>query len=152
MYSKEEKKRLVQTFWDLFDKYCNSYSELKGRKKKWILYDTGVSRVDLKFDVGRQNARVILEINHRDEVRRLELYEKIEQYKAIIEQDFEEGLIWDFAFLRDNGQEVCRIYTQLDGVDLHRQNQWPEIYQFFAENMLKLERNFLEIRDLLIEE
>jgi len=150
MYSKEEKKQLVHTFWELFDKYCNSIPGLKERKKKWILYNTGVSRVDLKFEPGRKNAKVMIEINHRNEARRLELFEKIEAYKLIIEQDFPEGLIWDFAFIRDNGQEVCRIYTQLDNVDFHRQKQWPEIYAFMAENMLKLERNFLEIRELLL--
>ncbi|WP_372653235.1 DUF4268 domain-containing protein [Draconibacterium sp.] len=47
---------------------------------------------------------------------------------------------------------MCRIFVRMEGVDFHRQNQWPDIYNFFIENMLKLERNFLEIRDLLQEE
>ena len=107
----------------------------------------------MRFDVSREGALVILELGNRNENKRLKAYEFLEKYKPIIEDGFKNGLQWEFYHERlDSGAEVCRIYTQLNGVDFHRQNQWPDIYNFFIENMLKLERNFLEIRDLLIEE
>lgn len=153
MYSKEEVKKLSIDFWDLFKKRCEVHPDLKFKKKKWILHRTKIRGVALRFEIGRKNAKVMLELNHRSENLRIKAFETIERYKVILEEGFENGLIWEFYHEReDSGQEVCRIYTILENVDLHRQNQWPDIYNFFIENMIKLETNFLEISDILREE
>ncbi|QIA08281.1 DUF4268 domain-containing protein [Draconibacterium halophilum] len=146
-------RRLKTDFWQLFDKRCNVHPELKYRKRKWVLHKTKIKGVALRFDVSREDALVILELGNKNENKRLKAYEFLEKYKPVIEDGFENGLEWEFYYEReDSAAEVCRIYTKLKGVDFHRQNQWPEIYNFFIENMLKLERNFLEIRDILQEE
>ena len=152
MYTKEESKQIRKKFWEVFGQRCDIVPELKGKKKKWILHDTKITGVDLKFDVGRKEAQVTIEVNHRSEKRRLEVYECIEKYKRIIEDGFSDGLIWEFYFVRESGAEVCRIYISLPNVDIHREKQWPDIYNFFIENMIKLENNFLAIRDVLKEE
>ncbi len=149
MYSQEEAKQLRKKFWTLFDQRCELVPELKGKKKKWLLYDTKVRGIDLKFDAGRKAASVILEVNARSENKRLEIYEVLEKYKVMLEDGFPEGLIWDYCFIRESGEEVCRVYLSKEGLDIHRQNQWPDIYNFFIENMLILENNFLGIRDIL---
>lgn len=153
MYSKEELRLLKVEFWQLFDKRCSIHPDLKSRKRKWMLHKTKIKSVALRFDVSRKDALVILELSNKNENKRLKAYEFLEKYKPIIEDGFKTGLQWEFYHERiDSGSEVCRIYTQLNGVDFHRQNQWPLIYDFFIENMLKLERNFLEIRELLRDE
>lgn len=152
MYSKEEAKQLRKKFWTLFGERCKVVPELKGKKKKWVLYDTKISGLDLKFDVDRDTVRVMIEVNHRNENRRLEIYEKLEKYRLILEEGFAGGLQWDFLFTRESGAEVCCIFIEGTGFDIHRQNQWPDIYNFMIENMLKLESNFMDIRDLLKEE
>ena len=150
MYSREELKELRKNFWSLFGKRCDIHPILKNRKRKWMLHQTKIGNVALKFDAGRKNAQVMIEISHRNENRRLQVFEIFEKYKPLLEDGFEEGLHWDFLHLReDSNKEVCRIYTSLEGVDFHRQNQWPDIFNFFIENMLKLEKNFLEIRELV---
>jgi hypothetical protein len=83
----------------------------------------------------------------------LQIFEILERYKVVVEEGFENGLIWEFYFKRqDNNQEVCRIYTQLENVDWHIQKQWPEIYDFFMKNMLLLEENYLMLKESLKEE
>jgi len=150
MYSKEEKKKLVIDFWNLFKKRCAVHPELKLKKKRFILHRTKIKGVALRFDIGREDAKVILELHHRNERLRLKAYEVLERYKIVIEEGFENGLNWEFYYERtDSGQEVARIYTRLGDVDLHRQNQWPDIYNFFIENMMKLEDNFMSVRDVL---
>jgi len=150
MYSKEEIKLLRKEFWDTFGRRCEIVPELKGRRKKWLLHRTGIPNVDLKFEAGRNDAKVILEVNHRSESQRLKTFEILERYKVLLEEGFEDGLIWDFCYLReDSGQMVCRIYTIQTGVDFHKRAQWPEIYNFFIANMLRLQRNFLEIKDMV---
>jgi hypothetical protein len=108
--------------------------------------------LDLKFDPGRDYAIVALEINHKSESKRLQVYELLERYRLILEQGFSDGLIWDFCYLNDNNQDVCRIYIEKEGLDLHRLSDWLAIYTFFAENMNLLQENFLEIQEMLIEE
>lgn len=149
VYSKEEIKILTENFWAGFTMFCSHLDYLSGRDKKWILHRTKVKNVHLKFEPGRDAIRVILEIMHRDETKRLEQFEKIERYKIVLEEGFENGLIWDFAYRRENGQEVCRMYAEKKGLDWHRQSQWEEIYKFMAENMFRLENNFLDIRELI---
>lgn len=142
----------MQSFWSQFDDFCDTNPDLAWRKKKWILYDTKISHVDLKFDIGRDFAMVALEINHRSENQRIRVYELIERYRIMLEAGFSTGLKWDFCYLNDNKQEVCRIYLEKRGVDCHKITDWPVIYSFLAENMFKLQENFLEIQEVLLEE
>ncbi len=149
MFSKEEKKKLTIQFWDAFSLYCSRMGFLRGRGKTWILHRTKVSNVHLKFDLSNSNVKVVLELEHRNEEKRLEMFEKLEMYQSLLEDGFVNGLIWDFAYLREKGNEVCRIYTQLDNANIYNISQWEDIFSFMAENMYLLEKNFLEIRDLI---
>jgi hypothetical protein len=147
MYSKEELKQLKKEFWAGFGTYCSHIPALKRRKSKFVLYNTKMKGVEMKFDATRDGAFVILEINLHDAKARLEKYEQFEQYKTIMEKQFPEGLIWDFAYIRECGTEVCRIYTQKKGIDLHRRIQWMEFYQFMSAEMLKLEKAFKFVKE-----
>ena len=149
MYSKEQLKTLKRDFWEGFDTFCSYNKELGLRKKKWMLYDTKVRGVDMKFDATRNGAFVILEVNLRDEMERLLMFEKIKTYKTIIESYFSEPLIWDDSFVREAGNEVSRAYTQCLGLDIHRHIQWLDFYRFMADGMLKMENAFEEIKEML---
>lgn len=147
MYSQDQSKLLRKEFWIVFARRCEIVPELRHKKKKWVLYDTGLSGIDLKFDVNRHEALVMIEINSREEARRLEIFETMQKYRLLIEAGFTEPLTWDFCYERESGQQVCRIYTSISNVDFHRHNQWPEIFNFMIDNMLILENNFMEIKD-----
>ncbi len=149
MYTKEEVKQLKKEFWEGFGLYCSQIPALKRRKSKFMLYNTKMKGVELKFDATRDGAFVILEINHHDTAKRFELYEKFESYKLIIEKNFPEGLIWNFAYVRECGTEVCRIYTAKTGIDIHRRIQWMEFYKFMANEMLKLEKAFRIVKEAI---
>ncbi|MDD6210749.1 MAG: DUF4268 domain-containing protein [Bacteroidales bacterium] len=149
MYSKEELKELKRTFWTGFDDYCSLLPEFRGKRCRWILYDTKVKGVELKFDATREGAFVILEINHRNEAERLEMYERVEWYKEQLEQGFSGALVWDPFFVRESGQQVARVYCFRGGLDIHRREHWPGFYEYLAANMLKLQENFLRIREYI---
>lgn len=152
MYSKKEAKKLSVNFWELFGKRCEVHPKFRHKNKKWLLHRTKIKGVVLRFEIGRENAKVMLELGHRNEDKRLKAFEILERYKTIFEAGFENGLTWEFYHQReDSNQEVCRIYIALENVDLHGQNQWPEIYNFFIENMIQLEENFLMVSDILKE-
>jgi len=140
---------LRKEFWIVFARRCEIVQELRHKKKKWVLYDTGLSGIDLKFEVSRTEAMVMIEINSRLESRRLEIFETLQKYRKFLEEGFAQPLEWDICFVRESGQEVCRIFTSLPNVDFHRQNQWPDIFNFMIDNMLLLENNLMEIKDVL---
>ncbi len=151
MYSKDELKNLKLEFWESFAAFCEVQPYLRGRKKIWILYDTKVKGVELKFDATREGAFVILEVNHRGEEARLEMFERLTWYKDTLETDFPEGLTWDICFVRDTGKQVARIYTFKSGIDFHRRQDWGEFFSFMASQMYLLERNFMSIAEYLRE-
>ena len=151
MYSKDELKNLKLEFWESFAAFCEVQPYLRGRKKIWTLYDTKVKGVELKFDATREGAFVILEVNHRGEEARLEIFERLTWYKDTLETDFPEGLTWDICFVRDTGKQVARIYTSKSGIDFHRRQDWGEFFSFMASQMYLLERNFMSIAEYLRE-
>ncbi|WP_455642145.1 DUF4268 domain-containing protein [Parabacteroides johnsonii] len=151
MYSKDELKNLKLEFWESFAAFCEVQPYLRGRKKIWTLYDTKVKGVELKFDATREGAFVILEVNHRGEEARLEMFERLTWYKDTLEMNFPEGLTWDICFVRDTGKQVARIYTSKSGIDFHRRQDWGEFFSFMASQMYLLERNFMSIAEYLRE-
>lgn len=151
MYSKDELKNLKLEFWESFAAYCEVQPYLRGRKKIWTLYNTKVKGVELKFDATRNGAYVILEVNHRSEELRLEMFERLSWYKDTLEQDFPQGLTWDICFVRETGKEVARIYTAKEGIDFHRRQDWGDFFAFMASQMYLLERNFMSIAEYLRE-
>ena len=151
MYSKDELKNLKLEFWESFAAFCEVQPYLRGRKKIWTWYDTKVKGVELKFDATREGAFVILEVNHRGEEARLEMFERLTWYKDTLETDFPEGLTWDICFVRDTGKQVARIYTSKSGIDFHRRQDWGEFFSFMASQMYLLERNFMSIAEYLRE-
>ena len=151
MYSKDELKQLKTEFWNSFAAYCEVQPYLRNRRKMWMLYDTKVKGVELKFDVNRNGAYVVLEVNHRQEEPRLEMYEKLTWYKEMLEKDFPEGMVWDVCYVRETGKEVARIYTGLEGIDFHRREDWGAFFSFMARQMFLLERNFKGIAEYLRE-
>ncbi|MDO9153080.1 MAG: DUF4268 domain-containing protein [Paludibacter sp.] len=150
MYSKEELKLLKKEFWEGFGVYCSLTPALKNRKSKFMLYNTKLKGVELKFDATRSGAFVILEINHPAPEKRMELYEKFELYKSLIEKDFQDGLIWNYAYIRECGTEVSRIYTHKPEIDIHRRIEWIIFYKFMSDEMLKLEKAFRKVKELII--
>ena len=151
MYSKDELKKLKIEFWESFAAYCEVQPYLRRRRKMWTLYNTKVKGVELKFDANRKGAYVILEVNHRQEEERLEMYERLTWYKETLEKDFPDGLIWDCCFVRETGNEVARIYVAKEGLDLHRREHWGDFFSFMARQMYLLERNFMSIAEYLKE-
>lgn len=151
MYSKDELRALKTEFWESFAVYCELQPYLRGRKKMWLLYDTKIKGVELKFDASRQGASVILEVCRKPEEDCLEMFEKLTWYKEAIEKDFSGQLIWDICYTRESGQQVSRVYLTCTDIDFHRREHWGQFFSFMAQNMYQLENNFLDIVEYIRE-
>lgn len=148
MYSKEEVKQLKRDFWNGFDSFCENLPRFKYRKKKWILYNTKIKGVELKFDANREGAYVILEFNDHNEDKRLKKMAILEKYRVVFDQYFGDA-IWELNYEKPCGTIVSRIYKFQGGLDIHRREQWNEFYPFLSKEMCHLERAFKEMKELL---
>jgi len=148
MYSKDELKQLKKEFWEGFGQFCENLPRFKYKKKRWILYNTKIKGVEMKFDASREGAFVILELNHPNEGKRLEMLTLLEKYKPIVDSYFPDAT-WEILFVKPCGTSVSRIYKQKSGLDIHCREQWQEFYPFLSREMSMLEKAFNELRELL---
>ncbi len=160
-YKKEELKQLKTDFWNGFADYCNTIPRLAQRKQKFMLYNTRLKGTELKFDVQRHEVTVVLEINHTDYERRIELFEHFKACRLLFEEAFD-GLevVYEPFYKLDIGKDVCRIYVsslpkdnedveKLERLDFHRRDDWQKFYLFMARNMMRLERIFNQAKQAL---
>jgi hypothetical protein len=153
MYSRSEEKELKKNFWQSFGNYCELQPAMRKNKRHWILYNTKIRGLELKFDVTRNGAYVILELNDKDEDRRLEMYEKLQSCRLILQEKMGDNeLFWDLIHEKPLGEQVSRVYVCQKGIDFHRTSDWGVFFQFMYKNMLTMEQFFKEIREIFIEE
>ncbi|MEN8157608.1 MAG: DUF4268 domain-containing protein [Bacteroidota bacterium] len=147
MFSKEEAKALRQDFWDRFKTMSARRRARKRLPGNWILTQTGVKALNLRFHVDREVAQVGIDLETRNMDKRLELYEKLESVKKILETAMGGAMTWEIEYIRENDKSVSRIYVQLEGVDIYNRDTWAEAHRFMFEKMMKLEEFYREYRD-----
>lgn len=140
MFSKSASKRLRQDFWISFGK---SYP------RKWILYDTKIKGLALKFHFDLKNARVSLDIELSDLEGRIDLWEKLLSLKSILVAEYLPDAIFEDSFVLENQKEISRVYVEKKGVSIHDKNTWRETMEFFNETMLQFEDFFRDYKDIL---
>lgn len=148
MYSRDEIKELKKRFWDGLSSYAESYPELCDRRHKFMLHNTRLKGVTMKFDANRQGAYVILEIDHRSEERQSKLYNHFLENRELLESRFDTPLVWNTRYIKECGKRVIRIYCVQEGLDIHRQEQWQQFYEYMTVNMIRLEEGFRQVKIL----
>lgn len=149
MYKREEIAALKKDFWEDFYRYSSYYSRKIGEPIKWKMYKTGISGAELKFDLEKKIVRVVFEINIRDKFRKEQLYNDFLNYQTIIEEGFEEKLMYDKDYMLESGKSVSRIYVELKGMSFFDRANWTDIFKFMAENMYRLQTNLDDVFEIL---
>lgn len=138
MFSKEQSKEIRQQFWIFFDKRY---------PRKWLLYNTGIKDISLKFDFDTKKAIVAIDILSREDIDRTYYFDKLISLKNILLQEVSSKLIFDEQYLLSSGKLVSRCYLQLNNVSIHAKDTWPEVFDFFNTYMDSLEKFFLEYKE-----
>ncbi len=139
MFSKKESKQLRQLFWTSFG---------KSFPRKWILYDTKIKGLSLKFHFDNNSAFVALDLEDHLE-NRIHYWEKLTSLKSIIRSDYLPEAIFEETYLLENGKEISRIYLALNQkVSIHNKNSWQDVMVFLNEHMILFEAFFEEYREV----
>ena len=140
MYSKEETQRLKREFWIEFaEKY----------PRKWVLYDTKIKDFSFKFYVDNKKAQVLIDIEHRNDEKRIAYFEKLAALKNILEEEFIKDLVFEKEHTLESGKTISRIWVEKLGVGVSNRNYWDEIFAFYYEKMNALELFYLEYDDFI---
>ncbi len=149
MYTAEEKKGMRQEFWDRFRSYSAVRRRQKGKPAKWIMNNTGINQLKLKFEFDERSASVGIDIETRNDERRLELFEKLEQLKTILHKKVGCDMEWELEHILENRKSISRISLSLTDVSIYDQGSWERVFPFFYKNMMKIESFYEEYRDIL---
>lgn len=140
MYSKKENQDLKRAFWIAFaEKY----------PKKWLLYDTKIKDFSFKFYVDNKKAQVLIDIEPRNNEKRIAYFEKLTALKSILEDEFVKDLVYEQDFLLDNTKIISRVWIELPDKGFSNQNNWDFIFDFFHVKMTQLELFYSEYDDFI---
>ncbi len=140
MYSKEQALHIKKEFWIQF---AEAYP------RKWLLYNTKIKDVSFKFFVDNKKAQVLLEIEPKEENKRIIYYEKIESLKTIIVEDFLTDAVFERNYHLENGKIVSRIWVEKNQISINNKDSWPKIFIFFNDKMDAFERFFYEYEEYI---
>ncbi len=141
MFTKEESKRLREEFWISFGK---SYPH------KWLLYDTKIKGLALKFHFGLKNATVSLNIELSDLETRIELWEKLVSLESILKDNYLPKAKFEDSFVLENQKEISTVYVEKINVSIHNKETWQETMVFLNDTMLLLEAFFSEYKEIFL--
>ena len=140
MFSKAEAQQIKKDFWTTFaDEY----------PRKWLLYDTKIKDVTFKFFIDNKTAKVMLDIEPKEDDKRRIYFEKMESLKNILHEEFLPDAIFEQDHYLDNGKEISRIWVELSGISLYNKATWEVVFNFFYEKMDAFERFFYEYEDYI---
>ncbi|MCM4161887.1 DUF4268 domain-containing protein [Antarcticibacterium flavum] len=140
MFSKEESKRIRQEFWTAFG---------KEHPRKWLLYNTRIKDVQLKFSFDNEKAEVSIDFTSSDELMRDYYFEKLESLKTILLEEYLPDAVYEETYPLPEGKIISRVYTRLNKVNIHNRKDWPPVMDFLEDRMDALERFFLEYADFI---
>ncbi|TXK71041.1 DUF4268 domain-containing protein [Mesonia sp. HuA40] len=141
MFSKSESKKIREEFWTQFGKQS---------PKKWILYDTKIKAIDLKFNFDTKGANLGIKIDAVDSSQQEIYWNKFISLKQLLLDEVSPDFIFDINYEVMPGKYIGYIYIPLEEkVSIHNKNSWEIVIPFFNKNMLALEHFFIEYYDII---
>lgn len=146
MYSKSELKEIKKDFWTSFGQFSQLKRSRLGYPKKWMLYRTKLKGLELKF--GFNNNKCITAIEIDLSISKSEDYiSKIKLLKNEISHLSTYSL--HSEYIQENNKTVYRFFFEKDKLTLKDKSHWPDIFNFFFEQMIILEQFIIENKIIL---
>ncbi|WP_372973917.1 DUF4268 domain-containing protein [Muriicola sp.] len=140
MFSKKESKELRELFWTSFGK---SYP------RKWMLYRTGISGVNLKFHFDLKKAMVSLDLEGIDPTRLSIIWERLISLQTLLRSEYLTDASYDPEHLLESKKQIKRIYVKKEGLCIHDKNTWQEAMSFLNDHMSILEEFVKEHAEII---
>ena len=149
MYTIEQKREMRLKFWSNFRNFSSRRRRSRRMPARWVGDNTGIRHLKLKFHFDEERAMVCIDIVAKDLDRRVELYDRLEGLRKLLEDSVGEPMVWELQYNYNNQPEISRVYLQMEGVNIYDPNCWPDVMVFFFNKMIRIEPLILEYREYL---
>lgn len=149
MISKDEIKSLRVEFWSEFEKFSAKKKKRYRKPLKWIMNNTGIRQLKLKFEFDDSKASVGIDVETRNLDKRIDIFSKLERLKTILNKSLGHELIWELDHILPTGKSISRVCLELNNVSIYNKENWPVVFDFFYKNMTNFEKVFQEYKDYL---
>ncbi len=139
MYTREQAAAIRQNFWTRFGKYMAPVLSSEGEKINWINYKTGIPHLFFRMNADKDQAYIGVEIMHRNPEQPTRLYEQWVSLKPMLEEATGESWHWEPRYSNETGQELSRIYSTLQPVNIFKESDWPAIISFLKPRLMALD-------------
>lgn len=140
MFSREESKKIRQEFWTSFGKEF---------PYKWLLYNTKMKEIQLKFTFSTKFAQVSIDITDEDEMIRAYYFEKFQSLEKVLKAEYLPDAMLIENYELPEAKIISRIYVQINNVSIHNRKDWPEVKSFLSTKMWLLEEFFNDFNDFI---
>lgn len=147
VFSREEASQLRRNFWTTFGQYMKPIRSAEGLRVNWINYKTGYKGLNFKMDVDKRQAYIGIQLTQKDPDLRDLFYEQLEELRGILHACMEEEWTWEQDASNDLHQPISQVYTSLDGVNIFRESDWPQIISFLKPRLIALDEFWSMAKD-----
>ena len=139
MYTREQASAIKREFWTSLGTYLAPYRSSEGNRVNWLNYKTGLKNVYFRMDADKRKASIAIEITHADEGIQELFFEQFVELKNVLNGYLAEEWEWELHSSDENGKIISRIFKELNGVSVFKQDDWPALISFFKPRILKLD-------------
>lgn len=147
MYSKQEASAIRKKFWTTFGQYMKPIAGTDGSTTNWLNYKTGIRHIYFRMDAAKSIASVSIELTNADEERRKNYFEKLKQFKALLEDSTGEEWSWEMNYTDEDGNSISRVFISLTGINIFNEADWPTIISFLKPRIIALDEFWFTAKD-----
>jgi hypothetical protein len=138
-----------QMFWTRFGQYMRPLKGAEGHEVNWLNYKTGIKHIYFRMDADKESATIAIELHHPDQEQQEAFFERIQALKGMLESATGERWDWQPLLREDRGKIISRIGTQLDNVNVLREEDWPVIISFLKPRIIALDFFWNQAKDII---
>ena len=138
LYSREESKRIKESFWTNLGRYLSLTPVSQGSKVNWINYKTGIKYLKFKMNVNDKCGIIAIEICHPEEDIRMQMLDQFREYALLLERELGEKWDFDRDFIDEFDRPLIRIYKEISPVNILNKDDWPKLISFFKPRIISL--------------
>jgi hypothetical protein len=147
MYSKQELAQTKKRFWTSFGQYMRPVRGAHSDTINWLNYKTGARHIYFRMDVLSNTASVAIELQHPDPQQRHIHFDQMLRLRPVLEEATGEHWDWDRYFKDEHENELSRIGTTINDVNIFNESDWPLIISFLKPRIIALDRFWHDVKD-----
>lgn len=148
MFDKNTASKTRSRFWTIFGKLMSPVPNAEGLPINWVNYNTSIKHIAFKMDVSSKSASISIHLSHKDEGIRDLYYEQFEEFKFLLETALNETWAWTKNTTDSSGKPISSIYTELNGVNIFNEDDWPSIFAFLKTRIIALDSFWNDAKDI----